>query len=184
VDLQVSVSTGSKEKGTTEKTLLNNVNAEAYHGQILAIVGPSGSGKTTFLDALAGRVASKSLEGEIFVNGELIDDSFKRISGYVMQDDALFPMLTVRETLLYSARLRLPSSMPVAEKKIRVENMIKQLGLVQCADTKVGNDTVGRLFYPPFLVLHMFMNFCRLFCKIIELLSLYCMGKEDERKTD
>ncbi|CAM6089346.1 unnamed protein product [Calypogeia fissa] len=141
-NLTYKVAVKSKEGGPTQKLLLNSVNAEAYHGQILAIVGPSGSGKTTFLDALAGRVASRSLEGEIYVNGELVDDSFKRISGYVMQDDALFPMLTVRETLLYSARLRLSNSMPLAEKKIRVDNMIKQLGLTHCADTRVGNEKV------------------------------------------
>lgn len=141
--LQVAVK--SKERKETQKTLLNSVNAEAYHAEIMAIVGPSGSGKTTLIDALAGRVASSSLEGAIFVNGELIDESFKRISGYVMQDDNLFPMLTVRETLLYSARLRLSSEMSLLEKKTRVDNMIRQLGLLDCADTIVGNDKVCRL---------------------------------------
>lgn len=129
--------------GTSRKTLLNNICAQAFHGQILAVVGPSGSGKTTFLDALAGRISLSSLEGAVYANGEMIDESFKRISGYVMQDDALLPMLTVRETLMYSARLRLPGLMAYDEKKTRVENMINQLGLKQCADTRVGNEKVG-----------------------------------------
>ncbi|BBN10593.1 ATP-binding cassette, subfamily G (WHITE), member 2 [Marchantia polymorpha subsp. ruderalis] len=128
--------------GTSRKTLLNNICAQAFHGQILAVVGPSGSGKTTFLDALAGRISLSSLEGAVYANGEMIDESFKRISGYVMQDDALLPMLTVRETLMYSARLRLPGLMAYDEKKTRVENMINQLGLKQCADTRVGNEKI------------------------------------------
>ncbi|KAG6557622.1 hypothetical protein Mapa_000903 [Marchantia paleacea] len=128
--------------GASRKTLLNSICAEAFHGQILAVVGPSGSGKTTFLDALAGRISLSSLEGAVYANGETIDESFKRISGYVMQDDALFPMLTVRETLMYSARLRLPGVMAHDEKRTRVENMINQLGLKLCADTRVGNEKI------------------------------------------
>ncbi|KAL3686190.1 hypothetical protein R1sor_004212 [Riccia sorocarpa] len=129
-----------KGEGPKEKILLNDISVDAYAGEVLAIVGPSGSGKTTFLDALAGRIARQSLEGQIFVNKEPINQSFQRISGYVMQDDALFPMLTVRETLLLSARLRLPSDMPLKEKKRRVELMIAQLGLESCASTRVGNE--------------------------------------------
>ncbi|CAM6089352.1 unnamed protein product [Calypogeia fissa] len=140
LDYKVTVKT--KEQGTIQKTLLNNVSAEAYHGQILAVVGPSGSGKTTFLDAIAGRISKKSLQGEILVNGEPTNESFNRISGYVMQDDALFPHLTVRETLMYSARLRIPGHLSLTEKRNRVENMIITLGLKQCADTRVGNEIV------------------------------------------
>lgn len=75
-----------------------------------------------------------------------MDSSFKRLSGYVMQDDALFPTLTVRETLTYSAKLRLPRTMSLSEKKERVENMILKLGLTSCAGTVVGNHEVISLF--------------------------------------
>ena len=67
------------------RTLLNNVSAPVNHSEVLAIAGPSGSSKTTFLDALAGRIESKSLKGQILVNGKPMDAAFKRISGYVMQ---------------------------------------------------------------------------------------------------
>ena len=50
-------------------------------------------------------------------------------AGYVMQDDALFPMLTVRETLMYSARLRLSGKISTREKAQRVEDLIAELGL-------------------------------------------------------
>ena len=45
--------------------------------------------------------------------------------------------LTVKENLFFSAALRLPTSVPWSEKKERVEKVIKQLGLTNCADTKV-----------------------------------------------
>ena len=71
---------------------------------------------------------------------------FKRLSGYVMQDDQLFPMLTVRETLMFSARLRLPGSMSLEEKRERVEILIDELGLRKCEGTVIGNEEVrGRV---------------------------------------
>ncbi|KAG6546016.1 hypothetical protein Mapa_012679 [Marchantia paleacea] len=130
------------QKVKKEKTLLNQVTADARHGEVLGIFGPSGSGKTTLLDALAGRIDRTCLEGTVLVNGKPIDHKFKRISGYVMQDDSLFPLLTVRETLLFSARLRLRESMTHAEKLERVELVIQQLGLSVCANTPIGNDEI------------------------------------------
>lgn len=131
-----------KGKQNVEKVLLNEVTARAQHGQVLAIAGPSGSSKTTFLDAIAGRIQRQSLEGSVLVNGVPWDASFMKVSQYVMQDDALFPMLTTRETLLFSAKFRLPSSMSYAEKLKRVEVIIQQLGLKGCADTYVGDELV------------------------------------------
>ncbi len=77
------------------------------------------------------------MQGAILVNGKLMDDNFKRLSGYVMQDDMLFPLLTPRETLLFSARLRLASHTPFKEKVYKVDALIHQLGLTKCADTQV-----------------------------------------------
>lgn len=131
---------------TQEKILLNNVTAQAKHGQLLAVAGPSGSSKTTFLDALAGRIRWESLEGLMLVNGTPMDHSFRKVSQYVMQDDALFPTLTTRETLLFSAKLRLPASVPVPEKLRRVEAVMRQLKLSQCSNTFVGNEEVLQLW--------------------------------------
>lgn len=130
---------------TREKVLLNNVTANANHSEVLAIAGPSGSSKTTFLDALAGRIDRNSLKGQILVNGRPMDSAFKRVSGYVMQDDALYPHLTTRETLMFSARLRLPGSMKFEEKRQRVKSLIVMLGLTACADTYVGDQKVRGL---------------------------------------
>ena len=53
------------------------------------------------------------------------------------QDDVVMGTLTVRENLYFSAALRLPNSMSWPEKKERVEKTISELGLDDCADTKV-----------------------------------------------
>lgn len=55
------------------------------------------------------------------------------------QDDNLIGTLTVRETISYSARLRLPDKMPWSEKRTLVERTIIEMGLQDCADTVIGN---------------------------------------------
>ena len=75
-----------------------------------AIMGPSGCGKTTLLDTLAGRLASSAAHtGDISVNGHKTALSFGK-AAYVTQDDVLIGALTVFETILYSAKLRLPQA--------------------------------------------------------------------------
>lgn len=76
---------GNRKEVSKKKVLLNNVHARAKHSEVLAIIGRSGSSKTTLLDALAGRIDQRSLEGSILVNGKRVDDGLKSISGYVMQ---------------------------------------------------------------------------------------------------
>ncbi len=127
----------------THLYVLKHVTCTARAGEILAVAGPSGAGKSTLLEVLAGRIQPSSPSSSILVNGLPMDmQRFRRISGYVMQDDALFPMLTVRETLLYSARLRLPSSVPTKEKIFRVEALMSELGLSHVANTRIGNESV------------------------------------------
>ncbi|RZC85890.1 hypothetical protein C5167_026566 [Papaver somniferum] len=105
-----------------KKVLLNDISDEAKEGEILAILGPSGSGKSTLIDALANRITKESLKGSVIMNGEALDSGvLKMISAYVMQDDLLFPMLTVEETLLFSAEFRLPRSLSKLKKMERVQ---------------------------------------------------------------
>lgn len=108
--------------------LLHEITGYAPKGCVTAVMGPSGAGKSTFLDALAGRIAS--LDGRVALDGvEMSPSLIKRSSAYVMQDDRLFPMLTVYETLMFAADFRLGSSVSAADKKLRVDNLIEQLGL-------------------------------------------------------
>ena len=69
---------------------------------VTALIGPSGSGKTTVLNMIAGLIHPDS--GEIILNGRDITSLApeKRKVGYVFQDFALFPHMTVRENILYA----------------------------------------------------------------------------------
>lgn len=112
-----------------EADLLNKITGYASKGCITAVMGPSGAGKSTFLDGLAGRIASGSLKGKVSLDGKEMSPSLiKRTSAYIMQDDRLFPMLTVYETLMFAADFRL-GRITRAEKRQRVESLIDQLGL-------------------------------------------------------
>jgi ABC-type multidrug transport system ATPase subunit/ABC-type multidrug transport system permease subunit len=99
------------------KKLLNNVSGIARPGTMTALMGPSGAGKTTLLDVLAGRKISGKVEGDIRVNGNPQEkNTFLRISGYVEQFDSNCAEITVEESLMFSAEMRLPKTIPSAEK--------------------------------------------------------------------
>ncbi|XP_051116446.1 ABC transporter G family member 6-like [Andrographis paniculata] len=131
---------GAGETGSS-KTLLNNISGEARDGEIMAVMGASGSGKSTLIDALANRIAKESLKGSITLNGERLESRLQKIiSAYVMQDDLLFPMLTVEETLTFAADIRLPRNLSRSKKKARVQALIDQLGLRNAARTVIGDE--------------------------------------------
>lgn len=133
------VEVDGKSSGT--KTLLDDISGEARDGEIMAVLGASGSGKSTLIDALANRIAKGSLKGTINLNGSPLESwLLKTISAYVMQDDLLFPMLTVEETLMFSAEFRLPRSLSKSKKKARVQALIDQLGLRNAAKTVIGDE--------------------------------------------
>jgi ABC-type multidrug transport system ATPase subunit len=83
-------------------------------GEVLGLMGPSGSGKTSLISILGGRKPpGMTVTGDILFNGSPLSRSLKSNIGYVLQDDLLFDSLTVYETLLYAARLRLPKETPM-----------------------------------------------------------------------
>ncbi|CAH1794455.1 unnamed protein product [Owenia fusiformis] len=125
----------------TEKKILQNINGLFKPG-MNAILGPTGSGKTSLLDVLAARKDPNGLQGTVLVNGQLQPSNFKLMSGYVVQDDVVMGTLSVRENFHFSAALRLPSSVSYEERKERVEEIIVELGLTKCADTKVGTEFI------------------------------------------
>ncbi|KAK8050784.1 ABC transporter [Apiospora phragmitis] len=132
-------SIGKSSTGPTTKTLLHSVDASFQPGSLTAILGGSGSGKTTLLNTVAERMFSSRLSqtGRITFNDAEGVHSARH--AYVMQQDVLLPTLTVRETLRYSANLRLPPPTTEEERMQIVEEVILELGLKDCADTRIGN---------------------------------------------
>ncbi|KAG1346475.1 ABC transporter G family member 9 [Cocos nucifera] len=132
---------GSK-KG--EKAILKGVSGAVLPGEMLAIMGPSGSGKTTLLTALGGRLArpGRLLSGSISYNGRPFSNSLRRNMGFVNQDDILYPHLTVSETLLYTALLRLPRTLSRDEKATQAEAVMAELRLLDCRNSMIGGSLV------------------------------------------
>eukprot|EP00261_Vitis_vinifera_P021437 XP_010652672.2 PREDICTED: ABC transporter G family member 11 [Vitis vinifera] len=127
------------------RAILQGLAGYAQPGEVLAIMGPSGCGKSTLLDALAGRLASNTRQsGEILVNGSKQRLAFGT-SAYVTQDDTLMTTLTVREAVYYSAQLQLPDSMSRSEKKERAEMTIREMGLQDAMNTRIGGWSVKGL---------------------------------------
>ncbi|KAJ2994375.1 hypothetical protein HDV02_001649 [Globomyces sp. JEL0801] len=92
---------------------------------------------------MAGRAKNSIMTGDILFDG-INPKQFHSNGncGYVQQFDYLMPHLTVRETLMYTAELRLPSTMSIIEKRQSVESVILELGLKECADTVIGDSWV------------------------------------------
>ncbi|KAL7087005.1 hypothetical protein ACP275_13G038500 [Erythranthe tilingii] len=121
--------------------ILKNVNCEAKPRELTVIAGPSGAGKTTLLEIIAGEIKRSRFTGQVLVNGSPMRGAhFRRVSGYITQDEALFPHLTVQETLTYSARLRLPAKSR-EEAETRVEHLLKELGLEHIAGARIGSES-------------------------------------------
>ncbi|KAG5525166.1 hypothetical protein RHGRI_031745 [Rhododendron griersonianum] len=111
-DVQYYVETplAMRERGFTPKKLqlLCDITGALRPGVLTALMGVTGAGKTTLLDVLAGRKTSGTVEGDIRMGGyPKVQDTFARISGYCEQSDIHSPQITVEESVIYSAWLRL-----------------------------------------------------------------------------
>uniref|UniRef100_A0A7N0RGM0 ABC transporter domain-containing protein n=1 Tax=Kalanchoe fedtschenkoi TaxID=63787 RepID=A0A7N0RGM0_KALFE len=124
------------------KDIINGISGSVSPGEVLALMGPSGSGKTTLLNLLGGRLNPAGQGGSVTYNDQPYSKFLKSRIGFVTQDDVLFPHLTVKETLTYSARLRLSKTMTKQEKEKRASDVIYELGLERCQDTMIGGPFV------------------------------------------
>ncbi len=123
------------------KQILSGVQGIALPGQLMAIMGASGAGKSTFLDILARKNKRGVVEGNFYVNGEKVDDNeYRSVVGFVDQEDTMLPTLTVHETIMTSALLRLPRDMNISIKEQRVYEVEKQLGILAIKDQLIGSE--------------------------------------------
>ena len=130
-----------------QQQLLNNIFGYCRSGQMVALVGTSGAGKSTLLDVLAQRKTTGHTAGQVLLNGQTPTKSYKRITGYVEQFDALPGASTVREAIYMSARLRLPSDKSKAEIEQNVDRALQQLELTSVENELIAGD--GTLGLPP-----------------------------------
>lgn len=128
-----------------DRVILNQISFTVRSGEVLAIMGPSGAGKTTLLDLLSARTKSGRVGGRVLLNGTPIqttdgrDNRYRNILGYVSQEDTLLPALTVRQTIEFAARLKLPKAFSTHTIAKTVDRMIAALKLQQCEHTLVGD---------------------------------------------
>ncbi|KAF8638207.1 hypothetical protein AX16_010553 [Volvariella volvacea WC 439] len=122
-----------------ERKLLDDVSGFVAPGKLTALMGESGAGKTTLLNVLAQRVDVGVVTGDRFVNGQALPVDFQAQSGYCQQMDTHVPTATVREALLFSAKLRQPKNVPLAEKEEWVEKCLYMCGLEEWAEASVGS---------------------------------------------
>jgi ABC-type multidrug transport system ATPase subunit len=127
------------------KQILQDVQGAVHPGELMAIMGASGAGKTSFLDILARKNKRGEVSGEFYVNGEkTLDDEFRSVIGFVDQEDTLLSTLTVHETILDSAMLRLPRDMSFSAKQQRVEDVERQLGIYNIRNQIIGSEESQR----------------------------------------
>jgi ABC-type multidrug transport system ATPase subunit len=137
-DLSYKVKIKKKE----DLQILSSLSGCFEAGRMTALMGPSGSGKTTLMDLLASRKTNAGIisSGEILFAGQkLTSAQLKHNCGYVEQFDTLVGELTVQQMLMYTAELKLPSTMSKKDKETRVDEIISKLRLEKCRNSLIGN---------------------------------------------
>uniref|UniRef100_A0ACD5Z6H7 Uncharacterized protein n=1 Tax=Avena sativa TaxID=4498 RepID=A0ACD5Z6H7_AVESA len=126
--------------------LLRGVSGYFRPGVLTTLMGVSGAGKTTLLDVLAGRKTSGFIKGSISLSGyPKKQNTFARISGYCEQTDIHSPHVTVYESLLFSAWLRLPRDVDPKTRKMFIEEVMELVELTTMRDALVGLPGVNGL---------------------------------------
>ncbi|CAA7407938.1 unnamed protein product [Spirodela intermedia] len=137
-----------KAEGVVEDRLelLKGVSGSFRPGVLTALMGVSGAGKTTLMDVLSGRKTGGYIEGSITISGyPKKQETFARISGYCEQNDIHSPHVTIYESLLYSAWLRLPAEVDSKTRKMFCEEIMELVELTQLRGALVGLPGVNGL---------------------------------------
>ncbi|GFP96775.1 pleiotropic drug resistance protein 1 [Phtheirospermum japonicum] len=137
-----------KDRGFLEDklVLLKGVSGAFRPGILTALMGVSGAGKTTLMDVLAGRKTGGYINGNITISGyPKKQETFARISGYCEQEDIHSPHVTVHESLLFSAWLRLSPDVDAKTRKMFVDEVMELVELTQLRGALVGLPGVNGL---------------------------------------
>ena len=137
-DLVVKVADG--------KILLDHVTFRTPEKCLLGVIGPSGAGKSTLLGALTGMRPATT--GTVLYDNRDLYQNYNELRyriGLVPQDSMLHNQLTARRALQYSAELRFPADISLAERDSRVDEVMGELGLTQHANTRADQLSGGQL---------------------------------------
>jgi len=136
---------GLEVRAANGRSLLSDVTFGLEERSFLAVVGPSGAGKSTLLNALTG--FRPATEGHVLYDGRDLYEDYAELRlrlGYVPQEDVLHGGLTVGQALDYGARLRLPRDVGSAERRLRIEEVLGQLGIGATTDLVVSRLSGGQ----------------------------------------
>ncbi|KAJ3038987.1 hypothetical protein HDV00_012746 [Rhizophlyctis rosea] len=119
--------------------IMRGVSGELKSGRTCAIMGPSGAGKTTFVTLLTGKMSRST--GTVYVNNTKEELSkYKKLIGYVPQEDVMLRELTVRDILMHSARMRLPADWSHERIRQKVLEIIHFLEMSHVMDNVIGDE--------------------------------------------
>ena len=118
--------------------ILSQVTGKIINGSFWGIMGASGAGKSTFVNVLMGKHSHTG--GSTKINGSAgVSSKYKKVIGYVPQDDVVISELTVRENILHSARIRLPTYWSDKDTQKHVDLVLKCLQLSHVQNSRVGS---------------------------------------------
>jgi ABC-type multidrug transport system ATPase subunit len=127
------------------KHILRDLNGTLQAPAMVAVLGPSGGGKTTFIRTVSGHAdhSAYSIRGSVVVDGQPLTPKLAREFGYVLQHEKLHPNLTVWEALMFSALLGLPRTLTYQQKKQRVKQVLRAIGLLKVKNSMIGDTEEG-----------------------------------------
>ncbi|XP_044008063.1 ATP-binding cassette sub-family G member 4-like [Aphidius gifuensis] len=138
-NVKYEVNNGFRQK---KKSILNGVSGCFKSGQLTAIMGPSGAGKSSLLNLLTG-FKDANFKGSIqYINDSVEQsdkkkyDNYMKTSCYIQQDDQLFRLFTVIETMEIAANLKLGNSLNKKSKNILINDILENLDLVKTKETR------------------------------------------------
>ena len=128
-------------KAFGEKVVLNDVSLNVAAGELLAILGPSGCGKSTLLRVVAGLLRAD--RGTVCIAGREMNGvpTRDRGIGFVFQDYALFPKMTVRDNVAFGLRVR---EVPPGDRNRKTSEILELVGLAEEAARPVQNLSGGQ----------------------------------------
>lgn len=120
-----------------KKILLKDVNMTISGNSLVAIMGPSGAGKSTLVDLI--RQNERKTSGSIQLNGNEVTRApeFQKCMGYVHQDNLLRDKLTVYETILYYAKLRIGDTVSSEQINSRIKDILTRMKLDNHKESKI-----------------------------------------------